>query len=94
MHRGFGPLLAFEVEGGDQAAAAVIDRLRLVHHAPSLGSIESLACLPGETSHRFMTPEAIRAIGIPDGMIRLSVGIEDADDLWADLVQALAGAGA
>jgi cystathionine gamma-synthase len=91
MTLGFGSVLAFEVRGGAAAAEAVADAFRLIRHAPSLGGVESLASLPARTSHRQMSSEDLARIGVPDGLIRLAVGIEDAEDLWADLEGALAG---
>jgi cystathionine beta-lyase/cystathionine gamma-synthase len=86
---GFGGMLAIELQGGGAAAASVLERLRLITHAPSLGGVDSLVSEPRYTSHAAMTPEARAAIGIPDGFLRLSIGLEDADDLIADLAQAL-----
>ena len=90
MTHGFGPVVAFEVAGGGTAARQVVEALRLVRHAPSLGSVESLASLPAFTSHIQLGSEGRAIAGIPEGLVRLSVGIEDADDLWQDLEQALA----
>jgi cystathionine gamma-synthase len=89
MTMGFGAVLAFEVHGGAAAAEAVAGAFRLIRHAPSLGGVETLASLPLHTSHRQLSSEERARIGIPDGLVRLAVGIEDAEDLWADLVQAL-----
>lgn len=94
MTLGFGPLLAFEVHGGAAAAEAVIEAFQLVKHAPSLGGVESLASLPAFTSHIQLGPEGRAKAGIPEGLVRLSVGIEDIEDLWADLDQALVRAAA
>lgn len=88
---GFGGMVAFVVRGGDSAAVRVMDRLRLFAVAPSLGGVESLASMPRYTSHVDMTAAARRAAGIDEGLIRLSVGVEDEADLRADLEQALAG---
>jgi methionine-gamma-lyase len=87
MTLGFGPVLAFEVSGG--AAEAVIDAFQLVRQAPSLGGVESLACLPAFTSHVQLGVEGRAKAGIPEGLVRISVGIEDVEDLWSDLDQAL-----
>ena len=92
MTAGFGPIVAFDVAGGADAARRVIEALKLVHHAPSLGSVESLASLPAFTSQIQLGPEGRAKAGIPEGLVRLSVGIEDTDDLWRDLEQALAKA--
>lgn len=90
---GFGGMLSFVVRGGDDAARAVMERFALISVAPSLGSVESLASMPRYTSHAAMTPEQRRAAGIADGFIRLSIGVEDAADLRADLEAALEAAG-
>ncbi len=87
---GFGGMLALELAGGGEATAQVLGRLRLITHAPSLGGVDSLVSEPRYTSHAAMTPEARRAIGIPDGFLRFSIGLEDPDDLIADLAHALA----
>lgn len=88
--RGFGGMLSFELRRAE-AAEAFLQRLRLILPALSLGGVESLACIPARTSHRRLSPEQRQRAGISDGLVRLSVGIEDPDDLIADLDQALAG---
>jgi methionine-gamma-lyase len=92
MRGGFGPLLSFEVQGGAEAAAAFVDALGLVLHAPSLGGVETLVSLPAHTSHVQLGPGGRAAAGIPEGLVRLSAGIEDIEDLWADLSGALSQA--
>lgn len=87
---GFGGMLTLEIRGGAEAAMRVIDALRLIANAPSLGGTESLATLPVATSHHGMAPAERRRRGIGDGMIRLSIGLEDPTDLIDDLIQALA----
>ena len=89
MLDGFGGMLAFELVGGGKAADRLVRRLRLWTHAPSLGGVDSLVSEPRYTSHTHLPAEARAKLGIPDGFLRLSVGIEDADDLIADLEQAL-----
>ena len=86
---GFGGMLTIEVEGGGKAAAAVADRFKLFAIAASLGGVESLATQPVTTTHHGLTPEERSRRGISDGMIRLSVGLEEPEDLIADLEQAL-----
>lgn len=86
---GFGGMMAIELAGGGDATARVLSRLRLITHAPSLGGVDSLVSEPRYTSHAAMTPDARAAIGIPDGFLRFSIGLEDPDDLIADLAQAL-----
>jgi cystathionine gamma-synthase len=88
--RAGGGMLTFEVSGGKEAAR-VADRLRIFRIIPSLGGVESGVSIPALTSHRSLDPEARRALGIGDGMLRLSVGIEAFDDLRADLERALEG---
>jgi cystathionine beta-lyase/cystathionine gamma-synthase len=88
----FGGMMSFVVKGGLPAAERFYDRLRLVARAASLGGVESLVSLPVHTSHHGFTNEQLAAAGIDPGLVRLSVGVEDAADLIADLLQALAGA--
>ena len=87
---GYGGMLALEMVGGAQAADRMVERLQLILHATSLGGVDTLICEPRFTSHAHMTPEARAALGIPDGFLRVSVGIEDVRDLIADVAQALA----
>ncbi len=87
--RGFGGMAAFEVVGGVEAGQRFCDALELVWVAASLGGIQTLVCHPASTTHRQLDPEARSAAGIADGLIRLSVGLEDPDDLKADLDRAL-----
>lgn len=87
--RGFGAMLSFEPRLTAAEVRAMLARLKVVTPAISLGGVESLATLPAETSHNKMTPEARLAAGIHDTLVRLSVGIEDAEDIMADLDQAL-----
>jgi cystathionine beta-lyase len=86
--RGFGGMLSFELRNPSQAEA-VLSAFRLIMPALSLGGVESLVCIPSRTSHRKLSPEERHRAGITDGLLRLSVGIEDVDDLEADLGQAL-----
>ena len=86
---GFGAMLAIELVGGGETADRFLRRLRLVAHATSLGGVDTLVSEPRYTSHAHMSAEERAAIGIPDGFLRFSVGIEDADDLIADLAHAL-----
>ena len=88
--RGFGGVLSFMLEGGFEAVKRVLPRLRFAHRAANLGAVETIAGPPATTSHVECTAEEREAMGIPEGLIRYSVGIEDADDLIADLTQALA----
>ena len=87
---GFGGMLALELPGGAQGRRPLPAAARSsCDHAPSLGGVDSLVSEPRYTSHAHLTAEERAKIGVPDGFLRLSVGIEDADDLIADLEQAL-----
>jgi methionine-gamma-lyase len=88
--RGFGSMLAFDLKGGLPAARRVCDRVQLFLLAASLGGVESLVVLPIYTSHYNMTAEELARAGVSPGMVRVSIGIEDSEDLIADLQQALA----
>jgi cystathionine gamma-synthase len=88
--RGFGGVVSFIVKGGLAGASRVIDSVKLARIGPSFGGVESLIEQPAVMSYYAMTSEQREAIGIADGLIRLSVGIEDAADLIADIEQALA----
>jgi cystathionine gamma-lyase len=88
MSGGFGGMVSLELE--DEAAAVrVLEALRLFTLAESLGAVESLAEHPGLMTHTSVPPEERRRIGLGDGLLRLSVGVEDLDDLLADIDQAL-----
>lgn len=86
---GFGGMLAIELTGGARAADRFIRKLRLIRHAPSLGGVDSLVSEPRFTSHAHLSQDERARLGIPDGFLRLSIGIEGADDLIADIEQAL-----
>jgi cystathionine gamma-synthase len=86
---GFGGMLTIEVAGDGEEATRVADRLKIFALAPSLGGAESLVTQPCTTTHHGLTTEERARRGISDAMLRLSVGLEDAEDLIADLEQAL-----
>ncbi len=86
---GYGGMLTIEVRGSGEDATRVADRLKLIALAPSLGGVESLVTQPCTTTHHGLTPEERARRGISDAMLRLSIGLEDAADLIADLEQAL-----
>lgn len=89
---GFGAMLSVELEGGEEAVRAFVDGLECFTLAESLGGVESLIAHPATMTHAAMSAEARAAAGIGDGLLRLSVGIEHADDLVADIEAALARA--
>ena len=86
---GFGGVVTFDLGGNLSRAEALYDRLQLIRRAASLGGVESIVSLPVLTSHWGHSDDQLRAAGISPGMVRVSVGLEDADDLIADLDQAL-----
>src|SRR5215213_154911 len=86
---GFGGMVGLELKGGVRAAERLLKRLKMIAHAPSLAGVESLVSEPRLTSHKSIGPEGRAKIGIPDGFLRLSCGLEDAEDIIADLEQAL-----
>ena len=85
----YGGVVSFEVSSGD-AARSFLERLRVFTLAESLGAVESLAESPAMMTHASIPEETRTRVGVSDGLLRLSVGIEDVDDLLADLEQALA----
>lgn len=91
--RGGGTLLAIDLRGGQPAAYAFLDALQVVDISNNLGDAKSLATHPATTTHRLLDPAVQAELGITPGLVRLSVGIEDPDDLEADVAQALAAAG-
>jgi cystathionine beta-lyase/cystathionine gamma-synthase len=86
---GYGGMVCFDLDGRYERAATAYDRLQLIKRAASLGGIESLISLPVLTSQWGHSDEQLQAAGVTKGMLRLSVGLEDAEDLIADLDQAL-----
>ncbi len=86
---GFGGMLSFELRGGAATAEEFIKRTTLPIIAPSLGGVETLLTLPAKTSHSGMSPEDRHALGITDGLVRMSVGIEATEDVIEDLKHAL-----
>jgi len=81
--------MSFEVDDRRISADQFLRRLQLVTPALSLGGVETIICASAATSHAKLTPDERAGLGITDGLLRLSVGIEDADDIIADLSQAL-----
>jgi cystathionine gamma-synthase len=91
--RGYGGVLSFMLKGGFGAVERVLPKLRLARRAANLGSVETIAGPPATTSHVECTAEEREAMGIPEGLVRYSVGIEDTQELIADLGQALEAGG-
>jgi cystathionine gamma-synthase len=87
---GFGGMLSFSLKGGMDAVRSFLPRLRLAHRAASLGSVGTLVGPPATTSHVEVPIEERAAAGIPEGLIRVSAGIENASDIMDDFRQALA----
>jgi cystathionine gamma-synthase len=87
---GFGGVVSFEVVGDLWSCAKFIDSVRIPYIAPSLGGVESLIEMPAVQSYWGFGPEKRASIGIKENLVRFSVGIEDVEDIWADLKQALA----
>ena len=89
LRNGFGGVLTFRVKGGFDAAAALVSRLELILHVGSVGDAKSLIVHPASTTHSQLSPEEQVAAGVYPNMLRLSVGIENVEDLIADLAAAL-----
>jgi cystathionine beta-lyase/cystathionine gamma-synthase len=87
--KGFGGMVGLEIKGGVRATERMLKKLKVITHAPSLAGVESLISEPRLTSHRRLTDEQRAKQGIPDGFVRLSCGLENAEDIIADLEQAL-----
>lgn len=84
-----GPMLSFEVKGGLKAADRFVRACRLIELVPSLGDVTTTSTHPARSSHAYLSPAARQAIGVTDGLLRISTGIEDIDDILEDLSQAL-----
>jgi cystathionine gamma-synthase/cystathionine gamma-lyase len=88
--RGPGGMISLLVRGGLEPARRMLERMKLFTCAESLGGVESLAEHPAIMTHASIPAEQRAALGIGDGLVRLSVGLEHVEDLWADVAQALA----
>jgi len=86
---GFGGVLSFSLKGGLDAVRAMLPKLTYAHRAANLGAVETLVGIPATTSHVECSLEEMKRLGIPEGLVRYSVGIEHSDDLIADLTRAL-----
>jgi O-succinylhomoserine sulfhydrylase len=87
--RGGGTVVTFELDGGKDRAFEVLDKLQVIDISNNLGDSKTLITHPATTTHRAMGPEGRAAIGLGDGVVRISVGLEGTEDLIADLDQAL-----
>ena len=92
LPRGSGSIFSFGLKGGREAGRVFIERLGLFSHLANVGDAKSLVIHPASTTHQQMDAAALKAAGISEGLVRLSVGLEDPDDLKGDLAQALAAA--
>ncbi|MGD8308341.1 MAG: PLP-dependent transferase, partial [Chromatiales bacterium] len=86
-------ILSFGIKGGREAGARFIDALQLAVRLVNIGDAKTLACHPATTTHRQLSAQEMKAAGVSEDMVRLSIGIEHVDDILADLDQALAAAG-
>ena len=87
--RGFGAIISFEVKGGLESAIKFVEGLKLAHIAVSLGDCETLVQLPAAITHRGYPKEKLAEFGLTETMVRISVGLEDKEDIIKDLEQAL-----
>jgi O-acetylhomoserine (thiol)-lyase len=92
MPRGAGALLAFGIKGGFEAGVKFIEALTFVSHLANIGDAKSLVIHPASTTHRQLDEEQLKNAGVPPDMVRLSIGLESANDILWDLEQALAKA--
>jgi methionine-gamma-lyase len=89
QNKNAGSTFSFEVKGGEEAAFRLLDRLQVIKLAVSLGGTETLASHPAAMTHSGMPPDQLKRFSITPALIRISIGVENADDLIADLAQAL-----
>ncbi len=89
LYKGFGGMIAFGIKGGMQEGQKFIDNLQLISHLANVGDAKSLAIHPASTTHSQLSPQQLRESNIDESMVRLSVGIEHADDIIEDIDQAL-----
>jgi cystathionine beta-lyase/cystathionine gamma-synthase len=89
LQRGAGGMMAFDLDGGRPAVQRMLSRFKLVAFAASLGGVETTISYPEITSHRGLTPAERAELGVTPGTVRVSVGIEDPDDVIEDFAQAL-----
>ena len=89
MKKGFGGLVGFGIKGGLEAGKKFIDSVKLLSHLANIGDAKSLVIHPASTTHQQLSPEEQEATGVTADYIRLSVGLEDVEDIKADIDQAL-----
>ena len=89
MPKGSGAILSFALKGGRNAGKTFIESLKLASHLANVGDAKTLVIHPASTTHQQMTTKALKTAGIDEGMIRISVGLENPDDIISDLKQAL-----
>ena len=92
LPRGSGAVFSFGIKGGREAGRVFIERLALFSHLANVGDAKSLVIHPASTTHQQMSAEELAAAGVSEELVRLSIGLEDPDDLIADLGQALRAA--
>ena len=85
-----GGIVSFELNGGIDAGRIFLDKLELFSLTANLGDVRSIATHPASTTHSKLTPEQRQQVGITDGLVRLSIGLENIEDIWEDIEQALA----
>jgi O-acetylhomoserine (thiol)-lyase len=90
--RGVGAVLSFELKGGVDAGRALVDSVQLFSHVANIGDVRSLIIHPASTTHSQLTPEQQLTTGVTPGLVRLSVGLENVDDIIADLEAGFAAA--
>ena len=90
MSGGYGALVGIELDGGVEAGKKFIDNLKLLYHVANIGDARSLAIHPASTTHSQLNADELLSAGVTPGYVRLSIGIEDASDIIADIEQALA----
>ena len=89
MPKGAGAILSFALKGGRDAGKTFIESVKLACHLANVGDAKTLVIHPASTTHQQMTPQSLKIAGIDEGMIRISVGLEDPDDIISDLKQAM-----
>lgn len=89
LPHGFGAIVGFGVKGGSEAGTKFIDNLKLLSHLANIGDAKSLVIHPASTTHRQLSPEERLSTGVTDDYIRISVGIEDVEDIWEDIKNSL-----